>query len=150
MKKIVSMICVIVILTFTITCVSAAGNESNIVEYSNKYLKKLKDGIEPNVLLGETGTKNNAKKSVKHEVDSVVDAGGSTVKINQAVKMWRSDGTEITRVLWHHNNNSYSMGVGSANLLTGYSYKVKARGNTDNPSAVYMSGSIDPDGGREK
>lgn len=150
MKKIVSIICVIVILTFAITCVSAAGSESNIAVYSNKYLKKLNNSIEPNVLLGETGTKNNANKSVKHEVDSVVDAGGNTVSINQAVKMWRSDGTQITKVLWHHTANTYSMGVGSSKLLTGYSYKVKARGNTDNPSAVYMSGSIDPDGGRNK
>ena len=39
------------------------------------------------------------------------------------------------------------MGVNSSTMLTGYTYVVRGRGNTDNTSSVVVTGRVDANGG---
>lgn len=117
------------------------------MSYSEKKLPQITSAVTPNVELGSTNTKTNSVQSGRHNLSTCVDSSGNSVSNTQCVRMWRSDGTSVTGNLWHKAGGTYSMGVGSTTMVTGKTYKVKARGNTDNTSAVTLSGRIDADGG---
>lgn len=145
MKKIISAVLACVLIVLAAAC--AVGEK---VYYDEVKLPKLTKAKEPNVVVATSGAKQTKNKMLRHRMDSCVDASDNPISATQAVRLWRQDGQSVTRVLWHHSNNSYDMGKGSSTLIKDKQYKLKARGNTDNGCTVYISGWIDPDGGENK
>lgn len=127
---------------FTILLFSSLSAMAAWVSYPGRTLPKIYVPTDPNVYLQTTGTKISSTQSGRHNLQSVVTSSNS-----QAVRMWRSDGVSVTGVLWHSAGGTYNMGVGSSAMLTGYTYVVRARGNTDNTSSVVVTGRVDADGG---
>lgn len=112
------------------------------VSYPGRTLPKVYDAIVPNVYLQTTGVKVSSTQSGRHNLLTVVTSSNT-----QAVRMWRSDGTSVTGTLWHSAGGLYNMGIGSTTMITGATYIVRARGNTDNTGAVVVTGRVDADGG---
>lgn len=137
MKKRIAFVVVLVLLLSTIGALASYKN------YSGISLPKVTTAIDPNIFVA-SDAKNTNGESARNNLQTVVTSSNT-----QAFRLWRGPGksVSVTGVRWHKAPGTYFLGIGSTTLKAGYTYNLYARGNTDNTSAVTISGAFDADGG---